>query len=144
VPFAMDNDGDGKSNLAVYRPSNSTWYIARPTGAPASNFDAVPFGAVGDIIVPADYDGDNKDDVAVFRPSNGVWYIRQSSNGVVIFPQFGQNGDIPVPGDYDGDGKDDQAVYRNGVWFLNRSTSGFTAINFGTATDVPVPSKYHP
>ncbi|MEP6947128.1 MAG: FG-GAP-like repeat-containing protein [Acidobacteriota bacterium] len=143
-PFTMDNDNDGKSNLAVFRPSDNTWYIARSTGTPAQNFDAVRFGTTGDIPVPADYDGDNKEDIAMFRPSNGNWYILRSSDGQVWYQHFGASGDVPVPGDYDGDGKDDIAVYRNGTWYINRSTSGFAAINFGVASDVPVPSKFHP
>jgi len=144
VPFTMDNDNDGKSNLAVFRANNGTWYIARSTGTPSQNFDAVQFGQDSDVPVPADYDGDNKEDVAVFRPSNGTWYILRSSDGQVSYQQFGTNGDIAVPGDYDGDGKDDVAVYRSGVWYINRSTSGFQVVNFGTGSDVPVPQKYHP
>ena len=95
-----------------YRPSKNTWYIAKPTGTPATNFDAFPFGTTGDQQVQADYDGDNKDDVAVFRPSNGTWYILRSTNGMTDIVPFGTMGDVPVPGDYDGDGKDDVAVYR--------------------------------
>ncbi len=144
IPMAMDNDGDGKSNFTVFRPSNNTWYIAKPTGTPAQNFDAVQWGLAGDVYVPGDYDGDNKEDVAVFRPSNGTWYIRRSTDGGTTYMQFGQAGDVPVPGDYDGDGKDDIAVYRAGVWYLNRSTSGFAAVAFGTAGDVAVPAKYIP
>lgn len=144
VPFMMDSDGDGKSNFVMFRPSDNTWYISRATGAPATDFDAVQFGTAGDILVPGDYDGDNKDDVAVFRPSNGVWYIRRSLDSTVASVQFGYNGDVPVPGDYDGDGKDDTAVFRGGVWYINRSTSGFAATSFGTAADIPVPARYHP
>ena len=49
-----------------------------------------------------------------------------------------------MPGDYDGDGKDEQAVYRNGIWYLNRSTAGFTSAQFGLANDKPIPKAYIP
>lgn len=146
IPVAMDSDGDGKANLTVFRPGNNTWYIARATGTPAQNFDAVQWGLSTDVLVPADYDGDGKEDVAVFRPSNGTWYIRRSTDLGVTYTQFGTNGDIAVPGDYDGDGKYDAAVYRpsTGEWFLNRSTSGFAFQQFGISTDRPIPAAYHP
>ena len=144
IPLAMDNNGDGRTNLAVFRPSNNTWYIAKPTGTPATNFDAIPFGSTGDLLVPADYDNDNKDDVAVFRPSNGTWYALRSTNGVTQITPFGLSGDVPVPGDYDGDGADDVAVYRAGTWYINQSTAGSIIRNFGIGTDTPIPVKYLP
>ena len=144
VPLAMDNNADGKTNFAVFRPSNNTWYIAKPTGTPATNFDAYQFGLAGDKLVPADYDGDNKDDVAAYRPSNGTWYILRSTNGVTQFTPFGISTDIPVSGDYDGDGTDDIAVYRNGTWYVNRSTSGLLIQPFGLGSDTPIPAKYIP
>jgi len=144
VPMAMDTNGDGKAQVTVFRPSNNTWYIARPTGTPATNFDALPFGTSGDRLVPADYDGDNKDDVAVYRPSNGTWYVRKSTDGTTSTTAFGASTDTPVPGDYDGDGKDDVAVYRNGTWYVLRSTAGLLVQPFGLSTDTPIPAKYIP
>ncbi len=46
--------------------------------------------------------------------------------------------------DFDGDGRSDISVFRpsNGVWYLNRSTQGFTAAPFGLSNDKLVPADY--
>lgn len=134
-------DPDGRSDVAVYRPSNSTWYSFNSSD---SGFQIVQFGAANDVIAPADYDGDGKTDRAVFRPSNGTWYISKSSGGYTIV-QFGSSGDVPVPGDYDGDLKADIAVWRpsNGVWYiLKSSNSSFDIRQFGISTDKATQGDY--
>lgn len=44
--------------------------------------------------------------------------------------------------DFDGDGKSDISVYRNGIWYLQQSTNGFSAISFGLSSDKIVPADY--
>jgi CSLREA domain-containing protein len=111
----LDFDGDGKTDYAVFRPTNNFWYLQRST----AGFSAAQFGNSTDKPVPADYDGDGKTDIAVWRESvnsPSYFYILNSSDNTFRAEQFGSLGDDPrVVGDWDGDGKADLAVYRNAI-----------------------------
>ncbi|MEP6849746.1 MAG: choice-of-anchor V domain-containing protein [Acidobacteriota bacterium] len=139
---ALSNfDNDGKSDVAVYRPSTGVWYMLNSTD---SGVQVTGWGLAGDKIVPGDYDGDGKTDFAVWRPSNGTWYILKSSGGVGI-AQFGSTGDIPVPGDYDGDLKTDFAVWHaaTATWYVLRSSDGAVqTFTWGSPSDKPVQADY--
>jgi uncharacterized delta-60 repeat protein len=143
-----DFNGDGWSDLAVFRPSESRWLVAYSKSGGTMN---TVFGLsnLADIPVPADYDGDGKTDLAVFRPATGQWFIQPSDGGPEIIKSFGDVNlsDIPVPADYDGDGKADLAVFRpaTGQWIIQASGGGPGIIkNFGglNLSDIPVPADY--
>ena len=89
-----DYDGDGRDDIAVWRPSTGFWYIRRSTNF---QFDVFSWGQTGDVPVPGDYDGDGKYDPAIYR--NGLWYIVRSAQGISV-AGWGVAGDVPIPSKY--------------------------------------------
>ena len=137
-----DFDGDGKTDISVFRPDTGEWFIA---GSLGPTYEVYQFGTATDILTPGDYDGDGKTDLAIFRPGEGTWYFR-TKGGQFSSKAFGAAGDIPVPADYNGDGKTDVAVFRpsNATWYIAGSDSlgSFTVIQFGADGDKPVRGDY--
>lgn len=136
-----DFDGDGKTEISIFRPSNGAWYWINSFN---NQVVAYGFGLKDDKVLAEDFDGDFRTDLAVFRPSSGVWYVLESGQNRVTFFKFGLSEDIPVAGDFDGDGRADYVVFRpsTGVWYLYQTQAGFAAIQFGTNGDVPVAADY--
>jgi len=146
-----DYNGDGRDELAVWRPRGNPGYPSNYGVWYILGIGNTQWGLEGDIPVPADYNGDGKTELAVWRsrdnpgyPSNyGVWYILGIGN-----TQWGLEGDIPVPGDYNGDGKAELAVWRPvnnpgypsnyGVWYV----LGIGNTQWGLSGDIPVPGDY--
>ena len=114
-----DFTGDGKTDIAFWRPSTGEWFILRSEDV---QFYSFPFGTIGDIPAAGDFDGDGKADAAVFRPSEvNLVYPEIVRGGTTIAAVRRKPATFPLPADYDGDGKADIAIYRPSA----RSNGGF-------------------
>jgi hypothetical protein len=142
IRHPADFDGDGKTDVVIFRPSEGKWYVRN--SATNTSF-SLNWGLSTDKLVYGDYDGDGRGDFAVFRESEGNWYILNSSGSPAVnVIGWGQSGDKPVPADYDGDGKTDVAIFRpsDGNWYVKKSSGGSTVQGWGNPTDVLVPADY--
>lgn len=153
-----DIDGDGKSDVLIYRPGTGYWYSRNSAsgyvpGAGASTFS---WGGAGDTPLQADFDADGKLDPTVYRPSTGQWFAALSSRGYdpsqYRYFAWGASTDTPIAADFDGDGQTDVAVYRpsSGAWHILLSSTGYTIgsgyptyiVWGGVSGDVPIAADF--
>jgi hypothetical protein len=123
TPAFGDYNGDGKIDVAVFRPADGVWYILEDINNPKSvRYEY--WGQPGDRPCPGDYDGDGKTDPCVVRPNPDAqggeegqlaWYIHRSSDNQLRKVLWGVPTDQIFPNnpvDVDGDGTNDILVSR--------------------------------
>ena len=120
IPVPGDYLGQGRTNMAVFRPSDGTWHIAEITNNTVAEKKSFQFPTPhvnGDIpLGPGKYL--QSSGVAIFRPSDGTWHIGDM-NGTptrIVTPDptvgVSPSADIPLPGDYQGNGTLQLAFFR--------------------------------
>jgi hypothetical protein len=143
-PPHADFDGDGKSDVSVFRPSDRNWYLNRST----TGFAVVNWGLATDKPVVDDFDGDGKADFTVFRvtadDSLPDYYTLLSATSTISYVSWGIPGDIPITEDFDGDNKADHAIYRpsTGQFWARRSTDGSALTSTSVVGGVPLAGDF--
>ncbi len=67
-PVPGDYDGDGRADLAIFRPTTATWHIRfSSAGYGFATAVANEWGIWGDVPVVDDFDGDGRSDLTVWR-----------------------------------------------------------------------------
>ena len=111
-----DFNGDNASDLSVFDPSVSEWWMLTLGGTALNPWpNGILWGFPGGVPVAGDFNGDNTDDLGVYNPTAAEWWL-YSMDGVVLSPwpdpiQWGFPGATPVIGDFDGDNVDDLGIY---------------------------------
>ncbi|MEZ5306721.1 MAG: LamG-like jellyroll fold domain-containing protein [Pyrinomonadaceae bacterium] len=141
ITKCADFDGDGRTDISVFRPGEGKWYVDAST----DGFDSAKWGVHTDTPIAGDFDGDGKTDFAVFRPTDDGatpdFWVLQSSDSTILGVAWGSPNDTPVIGDYDFDNRDDFAVFRqtDTNWYIHRSSdAGVMVFQFGLPGDMPL------
>ncbi len=147
-PAPGDYNGNGLTQLGVYRSASGGWYVREMADTEVSG--VVIAGWVGEPyrVISGDYDGDGKADPAVYHEETGLWRVLMSGNAYrEITGIFGGRGYQVLPGyDFDGDGKIDPALYHQetGLWEILFSRSAYAMVSgvFGGAGYEPAVADY--
>jgi|GEM_PF-2661993 len=145
--ISCDYNGDGKSDLVLYRPGNSIVFVAKSNGDGTftrivRSFNGIAgydLNNVNDRIISCDYNGDGKSDLVLYRPGKSIVFVAKSNgdgtfthivrslNGIAGYDLNNVNDKI-ISCDYNSDGKSDLVLYRpgNGIFFAARSNGDGT------------------
>ena len=108
VPIACDWNGDGITDLGLFRTSTAEWETfasyGQQAGAPWVGYVATfVYGNPGDKPVCGDWDSNKTATPGVYRDSNSTFYLKNTNDAAPGYPQrFGQIGFLPLVGRWTG------------------------------------------
>ncbi|MFI5913097.1 GH25 family lysozyme [Dactylosporangium sp. NPDC051541] len=143
-----DFDADGKSDIALFRPSAGQWNI-KSAARGVQLYGSYPYGGGDDVALTGDFDNDGYTDIALFRKTTGQWNIKSVKRGVQLYASYPYGGgdDTPLTGDFDGDGYTDIALFRRttGQWnilSLHRGVQIVASYPYGGGNDTPLAGDF--
>jgi hypothetical protein len=152
VPVVGDWDGDGVTDVGVFRGSTSESFLRVASGAVFTLLG----GNQNDLPIAGDWDGDGFDTLGFFRDGGRVgqsFFLTNTRVQDSVNPDFdiivaaGQPGDLPVAGDWNDDGRDTVGFYRPSTttFFLIDDFSAGVARSFlfGVAGDLPLAGDWN-
>jgi hypothetical protein len=99
LPYAGDFDGDGLTEVGLFRPSTGFVYY-RDTLTFGNATNSFFWGNPADRVFSGDWDGNGTSTPGLFRPSSATMFLRNSNtqgNADISFP-FGEAPSLPVSG----------------------------------------------
>ena len=128
----FDYDGDGKTDVSVFRTSTGEWYLKPFDGGD----HRVAWGVGTDKIVPADYDADGKTMLLFFDPQK-VAGTSLTARRYFLDESLGNLDDIPHREITMLTVVRIVAIFRHvgWNWWLNRTTLGLLTVSFGLNGD---------
>ena len=114
LPVAGDWNGDGRTEIGVFRPSTLTWYLDKNMNGKAVEIRVQGMRS-GDIPLMGDWEGHGIATPAYFRPSDASWHFfsdlaGQDEDKPVV--GLGTPTDTPIVADWTGSGRTSVGIYR--------------------------------
>jgi hypothetical protein len=160
TPVTGDWDGNGKTEIGVFRKSIGMWFLdynGDGAWSECSTDRCYNFGISEDTPVTGDWNGYGKTKIGVFRPSIGRWFLDVNGDGTWSgcvadgCYDFGLPEDLPVTGNWNGggDGITDIGVFRPSIGYFFLKTDVYwhncttdRCYQFGISVDLPVSGAF--
>ncbi|MBS1796663.1 MAG: hypothetical protein JSS81_22725 [Acidobacteria bacterium] len=152
-PFAVTAPNNA-TTVTAGTPTTVTWNVASTTAAPVSAANvkislSTDGGQTFPQVLAASTPNDGTEAITFPAVATTTARIKIEAVNNIFFDISDANFTIQAAPpaaaakyDFDGDGKADVSLYRNGIWYVQRSTAGFFATQFGIATDKTVAADY--